>query len=143
MDEVPAENGDPPSSVREHGVAWAPGGHERAGLCTARNRGPIAPLDHSHELGEDAERPGRQGVGLRVHPQQDQGCRQVWHPRETSPIPRMGPSPKGTPGRASSDSRRQRQGFPGGPVVKSLPASAGDGGHDQLAACLPARTGHA
>ena len=26
VDEAPAENGDPPSSVREHGVAWAPGG---------------------------------------------------------------------------------------------------------------------
>ena len=59
--------------------------------------GPIAPLDHSHKLGQDTGRPGRQWVGLRVHPQQDQGCRQLWHPRETSPTQRMGPIPKGTP----------------------------------------------
>ena len=102
--------------------------------------GPIARLDHSHELGEDAGRPGRQWVGLRVHPQQDQGCRQPWHPRETSPTQRMGPHPQRDARRTSSDSRRQRQGFPGGPVVKNLPASAGAGGHDQLAAGLPART---
>lgn len=125
------------------GTAWAqaPGSHGRAGLCTARNRGLIAALDHSRELGEDAGRPGRQGVGLRVHPQQDRGCRRLWHPRETSPLQRMGPIPRGPPGRASSDSRQQRQAFPGGPVVEDLPAGAGNRGRGQLAGCLPVRTG--
>ena len=97
MNEAAAENGDPPSSVREHGVAWAPGGRERAGLCTARN-GANCPPRSQPRAGRGRRAAGQAVGGAEGPPPAGPRMQATVASSRNKPHPEDGPpSPKGRP----------------------------------------------